>query len=825
MQFSFNHPIFKLHPFQQTIILIINSTLKVFLVITSLFLLFSDFLRLKALGVFLIIISIYHIFRKNSTPHDLRYEVKDKINLNDYLTKKAFWFIVNTFRRGLIIKSTDVQRIFLLFVIKEKEVSSILKRFNVDIKILTKELKQKTSLDKTDYSLKELREIYLTILKDILIRASSLAKAANIPSINLSVFFVSLIQSAHPELKNILLKYNLTFENIYAAFLMENYRHYLTPNSTPWQPLSKFNVLPSKTKLLNKALTMPSTPTLNTYGIDLTYLSRRGKIGFLIGHQEEFNRLLDVISRPVNNKVILVGEDGSGKTSIVWHLAFRIDYEKVPKALLDYRVIHLDLTQFLSGQKEKNKEILNEILRELFNAQMIILIISGLEELNKTEEGKEIISIINPLIQSTVPLIFLTTPSGLSNLETSLNLRNNFEIIQVNPLSKEESLFLITLEALMWEKQYKVIISPLTINKAIEIASDFIRTKPLPKSAEDLILEGISRIKRLGKKILEANDVLDVAETILKIPVKQPLIDEKRILTNLEDLMHQRIVNQEEAIKEIARVLRIYRSGITKKSGPIGVFLFVGPTGVGKTETAKTLSKLYFANSEMLRLDMVEFQNPEDIEKLIGSEDGKILGQLTEPLRQNPYRVILLDEFEKTHSSIMKLFLPIFDEGKIKDSLGREIDFTNTIIICTSNAYSEDIKNLINQGKSFEEIKTILKDKLSQIFSIELLNRFDNIIVFKPLSQNELKKIAQILISDLRKDLETRLTFYLEISETALQKIVEMGTDPIFGARPLKRAIDQTIKDGIAKLILADKIKQGSSVFIDYKDDFQFEVR
>lgn len=826
MEYYFNHPSLQLSPIKQTIVFIVFPAFKIFIFVLGIFLIFSEFLRLQAVGFLILLISITQILRHNKAPHDLRFEKyrrHTKVYLKLHLTKHAFWFVLQSIRKGLAVKNPDVQKIFLINILKEKDCQKICKRIGVSPKNLKNELRKKTTLEKEQYIISDLKQIYSLNVKSILQQANELAEKANYPYITTGIIFISIIKNAHPEIRIILEKLNIRFADVYSAFLMETYQKNLSYTKKK-QPLSKLHIFPERKRLLNRALTAKFTPTINQYGQDLTYIARKGEVGFLIGHKKEVSQILDILSRNLNRKVILVGENGSGRTSIIWHIAWLIEHEKVPKELLDYRLVELDLTKLLSGEENKTKEIIQNIINEILSSEKIILFLKNLAEISSSLEGKEIITVFMPIFQSQIPIISLTNNHGLSQLKNVLPVKQMFEVVTIKPLNEEESITFLSLEAILWEKEHKIIISPQAISRAVFIASDLIKDKPLPKSAEDLLLSTITNIKRKNKKYLSEEEVASVAETLLGIPVKKPLLKEKEILLNLEERMHERIVNQEEAIKELARVLRIYRTGLAKKSGPIGVFLFVGPTGVGKTETAKTLSKIYFPESEMLRLDMVEFQTAEDIEKLIGSTDGEIIGALTEPVRQNPYRVILLDEFEKTHPTLMKLFLPIFDEGKIKDAVGREVDFKHTIIIATSNAYSENIKEWLKEGLTFEEIKNKLKDKLSRIFSIELLNRFDNVIVYKPLGEKELIQIAQIMINNLKNDLQEKHKFELNITENALKEIVRQGTDPIFGARPLKRAIDKILRAEIAKLILQNKIEKGSQILIDFQDKFIFKI-
>jgi ATP-dependent Clp protease ATP-binding subunit ClpB len=295
-------------------------------------------------------------------------------------------------------------------------------------------------------------------------------------------------------------------------------------------------------------------------------------------------------------------------------------------------------------------------------------------------------------------------------------------------------------------------------------------------------------------------------------------------LLNLEETIHERFIDQEEAVKAVADALREYRSGLGRSSGPIAAFLFVGPTGVGKTELSKLLAKVQFGSTQaMVRFDMTEYQDKQSFYRFIGSPDGQVNGALTEAILQKPYALILLDEFEKAFPDILNLFLQVFDDGRLTDNLGRTVDFSNTIIIATSNAHSDIVNEALSRGESMADIAEYLKKKLVDVYRPELLNRFSRIVVFKNLAMDDVKKIAVLNLNDLAQSVEEhriKLTFSAE----AVERIAKLGYDPAFGARPLRRAIDERVKAPLAQKLLRCDFPPGSRIELVVRgDDFDFE--
>jgi ATP-dependent Clp protease ATP-binding subunit ClpC len=703
-----------------------------------------------------------------------------------------------------------LQVLFLKELLKNKKIQSVFFRLGINSRDFL------NSITNTD----EINKNFLPII----ISAFELARNLNYPNINILFLLYGLRINAIPSLNEIFEKFDCKKEFLLSAILMEIYRE-----KTKWslrskiQQLSIFQPRFSKKALLNPALTTRVTNILDSYSIDLTYLAEKGQVGFLVGHKEELEKIVDNLRQGDN--VLLVGEEGTSKETVLMHLAWMIRNDLVPKELLDYRLVKLDLGLIYAQNKENFLPLLTKIIEDVIVSGYIILYFPYFENILLEKEVDVMQAFNEILLSKNIPIIATISPTGYLKSSTRYNLDQYFEKIEMKELSEDEAIYFLTLKSLIWEREKGIIISPQSVALAVTLAKKFIRTKVLPKSAEEIIIEAISLAKKNNSKFLNREVIQEIVAERTKIPVGDLGEAEKEKLLNLENLMHQRIVNQNYAIQQLARVLKTYRAGLEKKKGTIGAFLFVGPTGVGKTETAKALAKIYYGSEKnMIRLDMVEFQNQEDLEKLIGNTDGTFLGRLTEPVRNNPYSLILLDEFEKTHPTILKLFLPVFDEGLIKDALGREIDFTNTLIICTSNAYSELIKDYIEKGENFDKIKDELKSKLTTIFSVELLNRFDDVIIYRPLSNDELLKIAEIMINDFKTELLLKHGIGLEISLKALEEIVRLGTDPIFGARPLQRKIEEIIKAEIANLILANKINRGQKVSIDYSENFQFQI-
>jgi ATP-dependent Clp protease ATP-binding subunit ClpC len=423
--------------------------------------------------------------------------------------------------------------------------------------------------------------------------------------------------------------------------------------------------------------------------------------------------------------------------------------------------------------------------------------------------------ILLPAIQSGFfPVIGSTYPREYQQfIEPKSDLNAAFEIVRIEEISEADAVKIMVYDSLILENQFHVKIKFGAIKQAVVLAHRYLHTKLLPSSAEEVLKESLAYIQRQGRKVLEIEDVVAVVERQTKIPIQRAGPEETEKLLKLEELIHRRLINQEEAVKAVSWALREYRSGLSRKGGPIAAFLFVGPTGVGKTELSKILAQLQFGSQElMLRFDMSEYQDKQSIFRFIGSPDGQLPGNLTEAVSQKPYSLILLDEFEKAHPDILNLFLQVFDDGRLTDNLGRLVDFQNTIIIATSNAHSEFIKTEIEQGRQMESIAEALKQKLTDYFKPELINRFSTIIVFRALKLEEIFQITKLQLNDLAKTLAQSQGIDLKFEDEAVKKIAELGYSPVFGARPLRQVISENIRGVLAEKILRKEISRGNTV-------------
>lgn len=761
-----------------------------------------------ALGAIIILFFLinYYYFKK---PHkEIHYHQGRPEDFLEYEAKITLLLALN---QAEFIKTLDFDLVFIRSALKRKEIVKIIERLGIRLedfeKLLSKfEIKQFNEEIKNSF-----KKILQENINSLILNALLESKNLNLNSIPLGILFLEALSRKSDILKELQIQFQIEFNDFLSAFLIENFKEKIS-DKFKFQITKKIITKPKSRYFLNRAWTSRPTPFLDSLSQDLTYLASVGQIGFLLGHQNEVELLLSVLNKEINNNAILIGEIGSGKTTILYHLAWLIKNDKVPKNIFDKRLVLLNINLLYEKESEVPNKV-NRLVAEINRAKNIILALPDDKRLPL------IVELFKDVIFSQTPIIILTTPENYTALSKIPYIIDSFTPIKVNPLNFNESLKLLSLETVLWEKQYNIIITTKAISTAIKLAERFLKPKILPNSARELLLETINKAKIKKIKKIDENLVTETLSQIVNIPLEKPQIYEREILINLENIIHQELINQEEAVKEVAEALRTYRAGLGKTKGPISVFLFVGPTGVGKTELSKILAKIYFQN-QMIRLDMGQFQTQEAAEKLIGSENSS--GLLTEAVRLRPYSLLLLDEFEKSHPKLWNIFLAIFDEGKIKDFYGREIDFSNTIIIATSNAHSSLIYKMIKEGKSYQEIKNEVKNKLVEIFPPELLNRFDGIIVFKPLSKEDVSKIVDLKIKELNKKLN-QLGYKIEIDARAKEKIIENGYDEVFGARALQRTIQNQLYDKLSYLILKGEFTPGKTILVSFDQDWIFK--
>lgn len=566
------------------------------------------------------------------------------------------------------------------------------------------------------------------------------------------------------------------------------------------------------------------TITLDRYSIDWTEIVKRRGFERIIGHEQEISALERILARSgSHNNALLVGEPGSGRRSIIHALAQKILFGESLEELNYKRVVELDMLHLLSSAQniDEVEEILDKIFQETVQTGNVILVI---EEFHNYVGGVvkpgaiDISGMLSPYLQlPNFQIIATTSFGGLhTNIEQNVALIELFEKVEISELSFDETVLVLERKALELERKYQRFVTYPALREVVTGAGRYISGIPFPKKAIDLLDEVMVYVTRYTKSsFVLPEHVLKILAEKTQIPVGEVQKKEREILLNLESLIHKRIINQDEAVNEVSAALRRARAEITSRKGPMGTFLFLGPTGVGKTETSKALAEIYFgAESKMIRLDMSEFQQVEDIPRLLGTPGQE--GLLTTPVRENPFSLVLLDEIEKAHPNILNLFLQVLDEGWVTDGLGRKIDFSNTIIIATSNAGYQVILQAIKEREEWLGVKQKLLDFLfaQGIFRPEFINRFDAVVVFTPLSKENLLDIAELQLQKIKKNLANKNIEFV-ITMPLKEKISELGYDPTFGARNMKRVIQDKVENIIARAILAEEIKKGDKIEVD----------
>ncbi|MBW4670444.1 MAG: ATP-dependent Clp protease ATP-binding subunit [Cyanomargarita calcarea GSE-NOS-MK-12-04C] len=644
------------------------------------------------------------------------------------------------------------------------------------------------------------------------------------------------------------------------------------------------------------------TLTIEEFGRNLTKLAAEGKIDPVVGREKEIERTVQILGRRTKNNPVLIGEPGVGKTAIAEGLAQRIINQDVPETLLDKQVISLDMGSLVAGTRFRGdfEERLKKVMQEIRDAGNIILVIDEIHTLvgaGGTEGGMDAANILKPaLARGELQCLGATTLNEYrQHIERDAALERRFQPILVGEPSVPEAIQILQGLRSVYEQHHRVTISDEALVAAAELSDRYISDRFLPDKAIDLIDEAGSRVRlRISQgsanrdikreliavsrakneavrvqdfdkagslrdqeleleaklqadvedgtpvniPIVGEEDIAQIVASWTGVPVNKLTESESEMLMHLEDTLHQRLIGQEQAVVAVSRAIRRARVGLKNPNRPIASFIFSGPTGVGKTELAKSLAAYFFGSEEsMIRLDMSEYMERHTVSKLIGSPPGYVGfdegGQLTEAVRRKPYTVLLFDEIEKAHPDVFNMLLQMLDDGHLTDAKGRKVDFKNTLIILTSNIGSKVIEKgggglgfqLDNQAEaSYNRIKTLVNEELKNFFRPEFLNRLDDIIVFTQLSKVEVKQIAEIML----KDVGSRLTekgIVLEVTERFKELVVERGYDPSYGARPLRRAITSLLEDSLAEAMLSGQIGEGDTAIIDVDDDGKVIVR
>ncbi|MBI1754980.1 ATP-dependent Clp protease ATP-binding subunit, partial [Candidatus Azambacteria bacterium] len=568
------------------------------------------------------------------------------------------------------------------------------------------------------------------------------------------------------------------------------------------------------------------TPTLNVYGREIAVRSVESEAHMhILARGEEIDEVETILARSGKNNVVLVSESGVGKTSVALGFAQRIFYGTTLSQLKHKRVFQLDVNLVLARAKDSASAIalFDTILSEAHRAGNVILVLDNIHHVvgPQRREGigaVDISSVLIPYLQSdTFQMIALTDfASYHSHIERVPSLATLFEKVEVREFSEEQTLLVLEDMTPRLERRHHLFISYWALAEAVAASGSFIQNIPFPEKAISLLTETLAYVSthKLFGNVVTQDHVTEVVSKKTSIPLGRIEGEEKAKLLNLEGLLHQRIIAQDEAIGQIASAMRRIRSGISERKRPIGTFLFLGPTGVGKTETAKALAAVYFGSEErMIRLDMTEYQSADSIHRLIGNADTETSAQFANAVRENPFSIVVLDELEKSHPNVQNLFLQVLDEGRLTDVFQKKVSFRNTIIIATSNAGSEFIREYVKTGQNMGVVQTRLAEYLlkNNIFKPEFLNRFDATVVFSPLKIEEIKQVAALMLGDLRVRLEKK-GYVFQYNDEALDAIAQKGYNPEFGARELRRFVQEAVENKIADKIIKGEYRQGDTI-------------
>lgn len=546
-----------------------------------------------------------------------------------------------------------------------------------------------------------------------------------------------------------------------------------------------------------------------------------------IGHGQQILAIESTLSKTSQANILLVGEPGAGKKTTVQGFVNLLRNGEIHPALEHKRLVELAANTLIASAKTKGE--LENLLLKIFNdavkAGNIILVIDDFGKFVKSSQGLgvSISQLLGSYFNSkAIQLIALEDSDVFKrSMEPDSSLMQYFEVIRLEEPGEKELMQILKSTAMILENRQGVIFTYPAIKEIIKVSRRYLTEGALPERAIDILEEVSSRVASQRKmNFITVNDILSFVKEKTKMPVGDLGTGEKEKLINLEEILHKRVVNQEEAISAISSAVRRARMEIQEAKKPIASFLFLGPTGVGKTETAKALAEIYFNNEEaMIRFDMTEYQEESGVERLIGSFKASEPGILATSIREKPYNLILLDEFEKSHRKIEDLFLQILDEGFFTDAFGKKVYMRSSIIIATSNAASQMIWDMVKEGVNPALFKEKIIDFIQRkgSFRAELLNRFDAIIIFCPLTSENLKVIAKIMLEKLKKRLLGK-ELELIINDSLIGKVAEIGYTPVFGARPMQRMIQDKIEKEIAQRMISGKIKAGDKIEFNSED-------
>lgn len=750
---------------------------------------------------------------------------RKKYNVAAAYSHSSLRAVENAYLLARRLHQEQVEPIHLFRVLlKTKEIQNLFIRLNVDAKKL---------VDLVDHHLvkpisaKNSGEINLApglqeVLTLAFIDAYNL-KQASVDFLNI----ISFCYAHDPVLAEIL--YDLEIDqakivNTVAWFrvnrrLIENYRNYrrlaiLKPGNN-----------------MNRAYTAIATPTLDHFSHDLTVAAKNGFLDICVGHDKEVTQIFEAFTGG-HNGVLLVGATGVGRNTIVGGLAQLMVEENVPVFLKDKRLVELDVSKLVAGaDASQAEERLLISLNEISRSGNIILYINNIEHLigiSSGQEGSLDLSevLAEALSRRNLYCLAVATTENYTRYIESKSLGNVLTTIGIKEPDTNTAIQILESKVGILEAKYNIYIVYSALEAAVTMSSRYLHDKFLPLKAINLLEKSAIITANKTKNDLTSGfcsqeEVAAAISELTGIPVSKVTASESQKLLNLESEIHRRLIGQVEAVDAVAAALRRARAELKDSRRPIASFLFLGPTGVGKTELAKSISEVYFGDEDYLvRLDMSEYQSADSVRKMIGDVDGT-LGYLTEAVRKKPFSLVLLDEIEKANPDILNLFLQLLDDGRLTDGQGRTISFSESIIIATSNIGAVYIQEQIKAHAAINLIQQELIDnQLSKYMRPELINRFDGIIVFKPLSEEDIFAVTTLMLKKIKKNLAGK-GIGLKADKDGVNILAHEGYDPKFGARPLRRLLQNKIEDIIANKILAGELKRRDTVIINARAEVE----
>lgn len=777
-------------------------------------------------------------------------------------------------------KSVTTGELFLAIMKAKKSLASrLLKNIGVQEKVVMESLQEELITNKTRYSAKKAAELPFSKMAQQAIDTAAQIADSYHESVNSAYLLIGLLTIKSSMITPILDKSGAEGpidRDAVIATLLD-----IMGNNTA----QVLQVISEEEKKQNQVdLSIDEAPTLKKASRNLSLLAAEGQLDPVIGRDNEIDRALQILGRRTKNNPIFVGEPGVGKTAIAEGIALRIAEGNVPEEFLEKRIITLDIGNVVAGTKYRGEfeARLTKIIDEVKNDGNIILFIDEIHMLigaGGTEGSVDASNILKPaLSRGEIQVMGATTFDEYQKyIEKDRAFERRFAPINIEEPSPEEAVTILTGLKAKYEHYHQLEIENEAIQVAVKLSHRYINDRQLPDKAIDLIDEAASKAKLHSQQsiqmrylnqqliqvetkkrqsiiekdfsraeelrvkqeklrqqlsqaeaeshqmVVTAENVAEVVSDWTNVPVQQLAEKESQRLLQLEKELHQQVIGQDEAVSAVARAIRRARSGLRNPKRPIGSFMFLGLTGVGKTELAKTLARVMFDSEEaMIRVDMSEFMSRENVSRLVGSAPGYVGyeegGQLTEKVRKHPYSVLLLDEVEKAHPDVFNIMLQILDDGYVTDAKGRKVDFKNTIIIMTSNLGATELRDDKQVGfgakdlsQDNEAMKRKMMEALKEHFRPEFLNRIDETVVFHSLDQKDIQQIVRLMTQDLVKRLAEQ-EIQLKLTAGAIDLIAKEGFSPEYGARPLQRKLQQLIEDRLAEALLAQEINPGDQV-------------